>query len=638
MHRKLLRWTACCCLLLCNLQCGTCPPPPPGSPTESAPQTVQPVLQWDERSVPSPFWIARSEQVCRRIDTQHGSWIPRPLLQIDATRFCLYLWHGDPKAPDEAALRDAPGLHAEPDYPVLVAAAHDAERDAKWFHPWHEVVRTRLAIPTSRPEHPADAHVRVAVLDTASDTASGRVLDRLGHGRAVDRLIEELACDQLKRCATEVVNYPSLPLLSDELRALGIDELGAGAVGTRGILAARIEQATADWLAERDQPGGAQQLVINLSVGWSGCWDKPGELASDVVRSAITRATCQGALVVAASGNGDIVPGCPTLAPGKPAHMLPGLWGGTPTTDADCKRLGASNARTTPSAPLLIGVGAVDHQDRQPLSIDHEANLVAYGQNIVVGDTTSDNGWTVMLSGTSMGAAALSGMAAALWSYRPQLPRARILELLRDSAVPLRAAPSGEFVCNELGGCKQVQRLALCPALEQLALPALPACNAPKPNEASAIELQTMLTAALPQPVLDCSACPDASCTTKCQLPPGAADGDAQDAPWVVPQPKPPACGTCVLHAETRRIQVQLLKPVNGLRLTVRTSPNVNRTYYLGNVGTSALEWLLPPAVQGATGAVLGYQPVGGGSSAWERGDIPITGQVPFESSGPLDL
>lgn len=646
MRRASVTWTVLFGLLSCNAQCATCPPPSPDTTTvtpdtATLPETTDPVVQWADNTVPSPFWVARSEQVCRRVAAKSGTWIPQPLLDVriggvSTERYCLYLWHGDPKAPDEAALKSAKGLSAEPDPPILIAAAHDAERDAKWFGPWHETLRKRLALPKERPAHPSDAHVRVAVLDSASDSKSGRVLDRMGHGRAVDRLIEEIACDGLSSCATEVVNYPSLPLLSDAQHALGIDALEAGALGTRGILAARIEQATADWLAQRDEPGGARQLVINLSVGWSGCWEGRRDLGAFLVRSAIARATCQGALVVAASGNGDIVPGCPQLATGTPHHMLPGLWGGTAVADTECKRLGVdvTPTRSTATAPLLLGVGVVDEVDRKPMSIDHEANVVAYGQNVVVSDGESDSGWTAALSGTSMGAAALSGMAAALWSYRPDLPRAQLVQILSNAAVPLRAAPTpaGDFVCNDAfaGGCKEIKRLALCPALEQLQVKPLAACEVPKAGEGTVPALQTLLATAVTRTAVDCAACADSTCQAQCQVPHNAGDGDAQDVPWLVPQPKPPACGTCVLHADARRLQVQLLKPVNNLRLVVRVGPT-NFSYYLGNVGTSPLEWLLPAVVQSASGALLGYQPVGTTLGVLERGDIPVLGMSPFE-------
>jgi len=198
---------------------------------------------WEPDRAPSQFWIGRSNEPCKRISGRGGVWAERAVHAIARQQAvdwtCSYVWTSAQSAtPDLAALRRNGVLQVEPDAPVVLAnAGGDPERDAMWFEPLYALARQRLGIPKERETHSDRVAVRVAILDGATDSAGGLV-DPTGHGRAVSRVVRELACGSLQRCAAQLVHVPALPLLSDSRRTLSMHPLEAGALGTRGMLAA----------------------------------------------------------------------------------------------------------------------------------------------------------------------------------------------------------------------------------------------------------------------------------------------------------------------------------------------------------------------------------------------------------------
>lgn len=620
------------------------PPTAAARPPAAAPNRDPGLLgHWRDGELPELIWVSRGTKDCARVSGQGGSWFPRRIMDVQLPQrreiACNHVWQPtSDAAPDTAALRAAIPT-VQPDSIVVNSLAGGPEQAALWSEPWYELARARFQMPEQHPAQPPRRLVRVAVLDSAAlDGSKAGYSDPIAHGRAVMRVIEELACGQLSQCAAEIVPYPALPLLSGEDHGIRSAPLDAGAVGSRGLLAARIEQATLDWLQARATSEGAKRLVINLSLGWSGCWEPvnkdnaPELLASRLVHDAIERASCHGALVVAAGGNGDVIAGCPASAPGRPRHMFPGLWGGQTLTPERCAAVGVRDPAAEASH-LLLGIGAVDRGDARLSTSDHEADLVAYAQNVVVPDATQASGYTLALAGTSMSAAAASGIAAALWAYDDALSPDKLVGALRNSAKDLRPVPAEpDFICNDPAGCARVRRIGLCSALN-LVRPDL-VCQAPELGAAPS--MATPLAAAAQGVTFDdCSQCPGVSCPNACALPPDAGEHDAQDVPWIVPQPKPPACGTCVLVPGYAVFQAQFTQPVRDIRLVVQSSWYGQLIYKLGDAEMDPYEWYLPWDVYDAWSASLLYRPEGS-VFHWESGDIPLSDWPVFGDAGAI--
>lgn len=594
------------------------------------------LIRWSGRDVPEPAWLVRRDEGCVQIESRVGTWVVVSQLELgrssdEIERYCNYIWVSNGETPpDRSALRRA-GVQSAAADPPIVASLSGSEYVDKWLKPLRELTRARLGIPDYRPEHPGDARVRVAVLDTAND-ANGDLLDITGHGTAVGRLVTELACGELASCATQVEYVPVLSLLSDTTQMISHGPRGAGAYGTRGMLAAKIDEVSGAW--ERD--GRASPLIINLSLGWSGCWDAVEPLGEELVRRALVRATCRGALVIAAGGNGDVIDGCPDSAPrgAKPRHMLPGLWGGKQVTRLECTNEGILDPRMVDGTPLLIGASGVDAEDQPLYPHGHEADLVTYAQYVTVTEPDDPSGMTTPLSGTSMSAAALSGMAAAMLSYDPTLSVADVHDRLHAAAVWLRdpavpADPSDDhFICNRrasTGACGGVRRLRLCDLLLQM--PAIAgAVGCEDPDRRALTPMGMMSATASSEVADDCGA-------SGCEPPTDSTNDDVQDTPWVGEQPDPPACGTCLLVRAPGRtlpfLQAAFNKDISDVMLTI-TVGSVETNYDLRSVrANQATEWNVPAAAASAATTRLRYRPTG--TRIWEEGTIKFGTTPVFE-------
>jgi subtilisin family serine protease len=161
-------------------------------------------------------------------------------------------------------------------------------------------------------------------------------------------------------------------------------------------------------IAGIDWAVGQRAWVINLSFGG------PGQ--SDVLDAAIDRARRAGVLVVAAAGNGATdVPFYPAASPGA------------------------------------LAVTATDQQDRFAASFSNRGSyvgLAAPGVDIVSTYPTymEPVGYRVM-SGTSMAAPHVSGVAALLLSRHPEYGPSRTMGVLFASAEKVESCPPGVAAC-----------------------------------------------------------------------------------------------------------------------------------------------------------------------------------------------
>ncbi len=174
---------------------------------------------------------------------------------------------------------------------------------------------------------------------------------------------------------------------------------GVGSVGVYPTSALRIFKLRSltdpDIIAALDS--AATGDVVNLSIGGPGY--------SRSLYEAIMRAVDRGALVVAAGGN----------------------------------HFGVGNPDIYPADyPHVITVAATD-QANQPLffsSANPAVDLAAPGAGIPIQDPTDPENFAVV-DGTSFAAPIVSGVAAWVWTERPELDRSQIFALLRESATDI---------------------------------------------------------------------------------------------------------------------------------------------------------------------------------------------------------
>lgn len=593
----------------------------------------------DPKVLPDSIWSAEAKGDCPRIPpSDRGSWFERRLYPLAGPQrenpnirtLCQYTWKPRADARPDLEALGREGLEPRPDAPTLgLLATNEA---TTYYQPLEQLALARFDVPQQLPAVPTGTPiVQVAIIDTAETREGFGVVDDDGHGIEMGKIVELIACRNQTPCKTHIHYYPALSFLTKDGNLSG-PAPGLGYLGTRTELAAQIRQATDDWL---NQPiaGARPPLLINLSLGWSGCYGDPE--GSRRVRDALAYASCQGALVFAAGGNGDVIEGCPTTpqpTPEDPAaalHMFPGLWGGTALTDQLCREAGAPGKLA--DVPLLLGIGAVDYRDYQLSFTDHEADLAAYGQAVAV-RRESPLGWTA-IGGTSVSTAAITGMAATLLQYAPQLSSREVVDALYKGAVDLprsAAAPvPNHNICNRsfLTTCDpaRVSRVSLC----QLLRPHISiACD---PLQGGVLTPTPGLLPLFPDPYepplpspLACTTCPGPSCPAGCMFPADAGERDGRDKAWVQGQRgKSPAGCTCrgpadsaIPHgswvayaiANTPKVsfEVRFEVAVSELKLHVKTNLGEQR-FVLGSAAAHQLRrWNLD--VPGAQTAKVTYQ------------------------------
>lgn len=416
------------------------------------------------------------------------------------TPFCAYDWEsleGAPPSPQEVeALRMAlsPDIERmDPDCHTVAPMGTSTTTQAAWqtLHAdFHAQIGRLALLPMGN--NPPPEQVRVAVVDSSPYGESGgeAVEDQLGHGYAMGRFIRELGCpDGSPVCIAQVANHLALPLVKP-----GEPDLTHGGYfGNQTQLARAIHSAVSDWRSHNAQGGTAApqpHLVINLSLAWDGRFGGPypnnavEELPAPVraVHAAITHAVCREALVIAAAGND---PGGPDEVTGP---MFPAAWEQKPAPAREtCECLegqgsqapGAQCPAPLPGGglyqPLVFAVGGVRGDD-QPLAstrLQGRPRTAAPGAHAVASDVdTSGNAVpTDVLTGTSVSTAVVSGIAATIWGYRPELSGFELMELVRQASVDL--GTPADFC---LGGTpcpwsatdprRSIRRVSLCRALQ----------------------------------------------------------------------------------------------------------------------------------------------------------------------------
>lgn len=458
-------------------------------------------------------WVAPAvEGTCPEgIDGDRGRWAEvRDGASEASAAFCRFRWSSPtdaaPEAEPLARLRATRGLdELAPDCEV-VAPFGDA-LDLTWSELQRAFFEQTERLDPLPAGGAAPAPVRVEIVDSA---VTRRAPDgepsrgRNEHGRAMGLIVRRLACPSPgASCRAEVASSLALPLITTPAGVVR-DPVRGGYFGSFMDLAAAIDDATTAW--RRHAPG--HRLVINLSLGWEpdhgGAYtSSPRELSAPVraVWESIARARCAGAAVVAAVGNRPEGPDAPRGA------MFPAAWAEKPApSPSTCRALGVASpaGSSLGTEPLVFAASGLEPND-EDLGLAREgarAELAAPASHAVVRDGSQPS---ALQTGSSVAAAVVSAAAAVVWSYRPGLSPAEVMETVYDGGVDLGRRAD---VCPGTSSCGQTHRVSICGALEAACraggggCPAsLASCSKRPAGQAAPASVVSLAPLGLPPPV-----------------------------------------------------------------------------------------------------------------------------------------
>lgn len=569
----------------------------PPLPVEQTAQSLGP-----PGACPADRWVAvASSGTC----SAPQSWRSTPIGRLGRAALCLIEWNagGDPEPSRIAALEADPALmDLGRDCPVVGGLGTTADEAAPHLVSAHDaLLQLHRSVGSER--------VRLAVLDTMPPGANA---PRARHGPWMNALALGLACPSGTHCDLDL--HPELALPLD---ARGrVDTARGGYYGRPTDIASAIELAVDRWRADRDEVG---PLVVSLSLGW----DPVDHLADTLpeahlhqlvrptpgisgpvrrVHAAIVRARCEGALVVAASGNDP-------LLRQSPDPLLPGGWARLAApSPAQCRCLDSKSPDCLELAegprPTSIGLDPLV-QAASGLGLDDSPSLLARSHAAGLLAAPADHtpirgvGGYDVISGSSVATVRVAATAALVWSHRPGWSAAELMEHIYRTGVDL-GTPAD--LCPG-GSCPSLHRIAPCDALNAAGVPArcppAPPAHFPHYDEdlrsslASTPYVQAVATAA--QPTHDGSQATHVLGQSTCSAPvrsrnPSAAYlcpldqlPAAQFFPAVAPQPEDPMCPACSYSAADQRLLVSLdalAAPPSGAILVLE-SPTGPKVYDL---------------------------------------------------------
>ena len=311
----------------------------------------------------------------------------------------------------------------------------------------------------------------IAILDTASQKSHKEETEPNNmHGFFMGDIAGDIACpDGDEDCLENIVFHVAMP--RDEFEPADYED--GGHQGTMGDLATALVAAVGQWREVRlDDPSKTPRLVVSLSLGWDATLNDPDRAPVRALEMALNFAACNGAIVVAASGNSPD-PECPlsgALAPATystklaPSEQSCIAMGFEPIDDTNYPVFGVSRT-------LVLAVGGVDGYDQPIINarLDSTPMLVAYASNATV---FSNGDYTTPLTGTSVSAAQVAGIAALIWSYVPEATPSWIMERLYWPNEDLGVDADLYLNINY----RDVRRASVCNSLE-MACPRVPAAR-----------------------------------------------------------------------------------------------------------------------------------------------------------------
>lgn len=516
-----------------------------------------------------------------------SGWTVKPLFQASSNingtppgrlaDFCIYEYQPDQLS--EPASKPSPpeGLSSyEKDYVALMRAGTGLDSGTELDSLLWKLQEAHFLAQTGEARLPltgAFPRVRVAILDTqpTEKCLPGRK-SRLGkclpekagnssHGYTMAYIAHRLVCNDDGRCAATVVPELAMSVVSFKDQTVVRNIQKGGFRGTVSELAVAILGAIAHW--DDDVHRGrehADHLVLNLSLGWDGALiggldekEKDTPLAVQAVYAALEYAAWRGVLVVAAAGNSRLGP-----QPGS-GPLLPAAW----------------ETRVSPWGPLVYAAGGVQSDGRTLSNARQKGtpSRVAYAEQAVVTTpkpnnqpNNQPNNRTAIYTGTSVSAAVLSSVAAAVWNFRPDLSARELMELIDRSGDDL-GRPADFFYPENKGPAPVVHRISLCSALVRACRDGQGACPSPKKLPAckewdrrpldlrkrlARLKVNSVLDAAQLTKEMEVSGPCSVARVRFAQEPPKFPCPieqlhDLSDLPGTAPQPPPDPCPNCLL-------------------------------------------------------------------------------------------
>lgn len=473
-----------------------------------------------------------------------GGWNGTVVGEGPLAEFCEYTWLGvEPPTPGELAAMGNP----IPSCPRVTPqggphSVHSIPRQGVYDAFMASVGRVSLQPLVSQPA----IRPRMYLIDTIPESLIDQdKAPNEPHGLKLRELAQGILCDApFNLCPVDFINVLGLPRVAPDK----VDLQAGGSFGSLMDLARGINEATED---QKQSKGGP--WVLALAVGWEplGAYGKAAsgtaistllsseDTPADVqaVLAVLTRAWCEGAVIVAAAGNitGEACEQGPAIGPAF-FHDL------EPLDGAQCESMGFG-AGVAETAPLLLSATGVGF-DGLPLANsrgDVPGALAAQGATF-----SAVSGASAMMIGSSVATIAMASAVAALWTVRPAMSRQDMFASLRDFDA---SSKTGVDICrviravcpkNGSSGCMELvcseSAEAIDVAKEQVdALLTNPAKFTLGPDYAS--------------PAQSTSACGQTSVFPFVKLP-DVSSGPV--LPWVKPQPTRPYCPTCFakLHAD----------------------------------------------------------------------------------------
>ncbi len=409
-----------------------------------------------------------------------------------------------------------------------------------------------LLLADGSSSEPGRSPVVVGVIDTMPN---GPTPDpRSEHGENMAHFIADIACPSGEAgCAVVIERTLGMPRYPG---GNGVDWDRGGFMATHADLAAAIMQQVKHW---RQTASATTPRIINLSVGW-----EPGTFGGNeitpppriaAVLTALEIAACEGALIIASAGNETAL--CGTGA------MLPGGWEQRAApTDARCQQLGITGTPTTGSyRPLVHAVGGLDTANG-PMPGTRTAGTPRLATAATYG-VAGEGNLTTGLTGTSVSAAVVSGAAALVWSYAPELSAHEVMDVLYATAEPTgRDAefnlPTSPGDVRELDVCAALQlaceQSASCPTLS------LGCVTGPVNVDLTTavalvndVEVDTTVKPSFGKMKACAPTCGVATSATGTTPFPCFATKIPPSAYYVAPQPNSPACSHCTITGSTVR-------------------------------------------------------------------------------------
>ena len=377
--------------------------------------------------------------------------------------FCVYEWSGQ----DAPKMQDFSRIKATRECAIAAGMA-DAGAPPEDLSLYGQLFDRQVkALASSVPAKPPAALDKnppvVAVLDASPWGVTKP--DVSGHGYAVSRVIGHLSCvggANAPDCKDFVHPYVALPL---------VEGTGGWQPGPNGGFIGYFHDvfdAFKAALADRPTDG---HLIINLSLGWDPVTTALNGTEKDQMRTLLELAYCQGVLVIAAAGNGNTTSQAPVL----PAALE--TEGKMPDKQRCQTEFGVAKPKLPASgyAPLIHSVGSVDLYDERLPTVRAWAHprIAAYGMAVTVPGPNGE--YFPPLSGTSMSAAAVSGIAADVWRRNSGLDAAQVMTAVFKGGVELekKNKASRTESCNDNTAhdrCHgwQAVRATLCGALQKM--------------------------------------------------------------------------------------------------------------------------------------------------------------------------